>query len=251
MLRSPAMWIPLRVLWSLIVWTEIAVATVVAGTFTVLAATLLRPIDPNRRIGQLASTAWGHACFLANPLWKLEIKGRERMKKAGPVVICANHSSQVDILAISALHGQWRWVSKSEMFWFPFLGWGMKAIGSPFVRRGDKESGKKMLEHCRWWLDRGVSILIFPEGTRTEDGALQPFKPGAFKLALESGRPVLPVVVKGSADALPKKSIDMSHRARVVVSVLEPVDVTPWRSALDVDGLAAHVRAAMENALTS
>lgn len=235
----------MRFLWSIGVWVAIALITVVCGVFVCVSTPLVWPFDRTLWIPQRGATIWGHLCFLANPRWSLEVRGRENLARAGPCVLCANHASQVDILAISALHGQWRWVSKSTVFWFPFLGWAMKAIGTPSVRRGDKESGQKMLAHCRRWLERGVSILIFPEGTRSQDGELQPFKPGAFKLALESGRPVLPVVVFGSRDALPKKGIDVSRRARVLVSVLEPIAVEPWRAAFDVEGLSAHVRAKM------
>jgi 1-acyl-sn-glycerol-3-phosphate acyltransferase len=231
----------MRFLWSIWVWFELSLLTVVFGVLVMSAGVLLWPIDRNQRVAQLAATLWGHCCFLANPRWKLDVRGKENLARAGACVLSANHTSQVDILAISALHGSWRWVSKREVFYTPFLGWAMKLIGTPAVKRGDKESGQKMLAHCRRWLDRGVSILMFPEGTRTEDGALQPFKPGAFKLALEAGRPVLPVVVEGAADALPKKGMDMSRRASVVVSVLEPV----LPAGFDVQGLSDHVHAKM------
>jgi 1-acyl-sn-glycerol-3-phosphate acyltransferase len=164
-------------------------------------------------------------------------------------VICVNHQSQVDILALSNLHGSWRWVSKVEIFRIPFLGWAMKSIGTPGVKRGDKASGQKMLEQCRVWLDRGVSILMFPEGTRSDDGSLLPFKPGAFKLALETGRPVLPIALDGTRFCLPKHSGDASGRGRAIVSVLEPIDVGPWREKQDVDGLALATRTAIETEL--
>jgi 1-acyl-sn-glycerol-3-phosphate acyltransferase len=233
----------MRFLWSAFVWAEMAALTAFFGIAVILAAFLLWPVDRNLRVAQLGATWWAYLCFKANPLWKLEVLGRERMVEGA--ILCANHASQVDILAISALHGQWRWVSKTAVFWVPFLGWAMKAIGTPGVRRGDKESGQRMLAHCRRWLDRGVSILIFPEGTRSEDGALQAFKPGAFKLALEARRPVVPIVVHGSRDALPKKGMDVYRRARVTVSVLEAIDPAPWVENLDLEGLAQHVRGVM------
>jgi 1-acyl-sn-glycerol-3-phosphate acyltransferase len=236
----------MRFLWSMWVWLELSLLTIAFGLLVMLAAVLLWPFDQNQRTAQLAATAWGHLCFLANPRWKLEVRGKENLARAGPCVLSANHTSQVDILAISALHGQWRWVSKREVFWIPFLGWAMKLIGTPSVKRGDKESGQRMLAHCRRWLDRGVSILMFPEGTRTQDGSLLPFKPGAFKLALEAGRPVVPVVVVGAADALPKKGADMSRPAHVVVSVLEPVGP----DGFSIQGLADAVHARMRDELT-
>jgi 1-acyl-sn-glycerol-3-phosphate acyltransferase len=239
----------MRILWSVLVWTAIAAITAVYAIVVILSALLFFPVDRNLRIAQLGATLWAHSCFLANPRWRLEVRGRDNLKKAGPAVICSNHTSQVDILAISALHGNWRWVSKREIFYFPFLGWAMWAIGTPSVKRGDKESGQKMLAHCRRWLDRGVSILIFPEGRRTDTGELQPFKPGAFKLALEASRPVVPIVIVGASEALPKKGFDVSRPAKVVVSVLPAIDSTPWKEAFDVDGFAAHVRSKMTEEL--
>ncbi|MBI3725868.1 1-acyl-sn-glycerol-3-phosphate acyltransferase [bacterium] len=232
----------MRFVYSALVWLLIGAITTVFSTFVIVAAILLWPLDRTSRVAQAGVTVWGHLCFRANPRWHLSVRGRERLRAAGACVLCSNHQSQVDILAISALHGQWRWVSKREIFWIPFLGWAMKAIGCPSVTRGDRSSGQRMLEQCRSWLDRGVSILIFPEGTRSEDGALGPFRPGAFKLAIETGRPVLPIVVDGSKDALPKKSLDVFRRADVVVSVLEAIDPAPFRGTNDLEGLAALTR---------
>jgi 1-acyl-sn-glycerol-3-phosphate acyltransferase len=239
----------MRILWSVLVWLAFITITVVCAVLVLLSVALLWPFDRNLRVGQFFATVWAHGCFKANPRWSLEVRGRERFRAAGTAVLCANHTSQVDILSVSALHGQWRWVSKREMFFFPFLGWAMWAIGTPSVKRGDKESGQKMLAHCRRWLDRGVSILIFPEGTRSPTGDLQAFKPGAFKLALESGRPVLPIVVFGADQALPKKGADLSRRAHVIVSVLAAIDTAPFKESFDVEGLSSHVRAKMADEL--
>ena len=234
----------MRVLYSAVYWTAFFLDTVF-WSFVVIATVLVTwPFDRRLRLAQYGATYWAASGFRLNPRWSVETRGREKLDRAASV-ICANHQSKVDILALSTLHGNWRWVSKREVFWIPFLGWAMKAVGTPFVKRGDKESGQKMLAHCRRWLERGVSILIFPEGTRSPDGELQAFKPGAFKLALESGRPVVPLVVVGASEALPKKGADMSRRAHVVVSVLEAIDVTPWQASFDVEGLSGHVRGLM------
>src|SRR5581483_12147340 len=129
------------------------------SAFVIATAFVCWPFDATLRLAQRGSTLWAASGFRLNPRWQLELVNRERLAKAGACIICVNHQSQADILALSNLHGSWRWVSKVEIFRIPFLGWAMKAIGTPGVRRGDKESGQKMLEHCRVWLDRGVSIL--------------------------------------------------------------------------------------------
>jgi 1-acyl-sn-glycerol-3-phosphate acyltransferase len=235
----------MRVLYSFIYWTAFALDTIVCSTFVIILAILSWPFDRTVFPAHRLTTLWAASGFRLNPRWSLEARNRERLARAGASVICVNHLSQVDITALSTLHGNWRWASKAEMFWVPFLGWAMKAVGTPFVRRGDKQSGKRLLEQCRRWLDLGVSILIFPEGTRSSDGELLPFKPGAFKLALETGRPVLPIIIDGTREALPPKTLDVSGRAHVILSLLEPIDPAPWRAGMDVDGLSRAVHDAM------
>lgn len=238
----------MRFLYSALVWVVLAAITLVLSIAVMLAA-LLRPIDRNQRIAQRLSTLWGAACFRANPRWRVRVVGRERFARRGAAILCANHQSQLDILAISTLHGEWRWLSKAAVFRVPFLGWAMWSIGTPAVKRGDRDSGQRALEKCRAWLDRGVAVLFFPEGTRSEDGELRPFKPGAFKLALEAGVPIVPIVVEGAWGAMPRGSYDLWRPARITVSILASVDPAPFRAAFDVDGLAERVRGLMAEEL--
>jgi 1-acyl-sn-glycerol-3-phosphate acyltransferase len=91
------------------------------------------------------------------------------------------------------------------------------------IERGERESARRMMEHCRRHLARGSPVLVFPEGTRSQDGRLQPFKDGAFRLAEEEGCPVIPVVVTGTGEALPKHGLVLRQRMRATVRVLDPI----------------------------
>src|SRR5690606_34691106 len=110
----------------------------------------------------------------------------------------------------------------------------------PLVR-DDKESIIEMHERCMFWLRRGVPIMMFPEGTRSADGEVRPFKDGAFRMALEANCPLIPMVLTGTGDTLPKHGLMMKLRANCRVRVLAPVD--PAAFGDDIDAFRDHVRA--------
>jgi 1-acyl-sn-glycerol-3-phosphate acyltransferase len=144
------------------------------------------------------------------------------------------------------LYRPFKWVSKAELFRVPVVGWNMVLNDYVRVRRGDRESIRAMMEHCRRHLARGSPVLIFPEGTRTATGALQPFKDGAFRLAHETGVPLIPIAVRGTFDTLPKHGLILRQRMDAVVQVLDPIDP---RAYPDAGALRDASRAAIAAAL--
>jgi 1-acyl-sn-glycerol-3-phosphate acyltransferase len=107
------------------------------------------------------------------------------------------------------------------------------------LRRGDKESIARMLDQSKEWLRRGMSILMFPEGTRSKDGLVQPFKHGAFTLALDTGASVVPVAVHGGHRLIPKHGLVFNHSVDLLIEVLDPI---PSDGFSDVDSLAVESR---------
>ena len=155
-------------------------------------------------------------------------------------MVVANHESFVDILLISHLPFEMKWLSKAEFFKFPLVGWLMKMAGDIPLDRSSGRSAVKALKQCRVMLDRRVSVIIFPEGTRSESGELQEFKDGAFRLAVDAGVPIIPLAVHGTKTALRKHDWRYG-RARAEVRILEPVS-TEGLTKRDVPALRDRVR---------
>jgi 1-acyl-sn-glycerol-3-phosphate acyltransferase len=176
-----------------------------------------------------------------NPLWKFRTTGVTIADPRRPYVAVANHESFADIFLISCLPWEMKWLSKEAIFKIPLMGWLMRMAGDIAVRRGDARSRADAIDECRDRLSKGVSVMIMPEGTRSATGELQPFRDGAFRLAVEMGCPILPIAVAGTRDAIPKGSWMFNH-ARAVARVLPPIETTGLTVA-DVPALRDRVRA--------
>jgi len=160
-----------------------------------------------------------------NPLWHFTVSGTMPANPRNPYVVVSNHESFVDILLISHLPWEMKWLSKAELFKVPVAGWLMRLAGDVPVVRGKGDGALQAMQQCRERLDKKVSVMIFPEGTRSTTGEFLPFKDGAFRLAIAAGVPVLPLAVIGTSTALRKHDwrIGESHAE---VRVLRPVPTT-------------------------
>lgn len=179
-----------------------------------------------------------------SPTWKFDIYGDVGEYRPTNTVVVSNHQSQADPFLISNLPWEMKWLGKSVLFRIPIVGWAMWLAGDIPVNRGNKDSAKKSMAICSKYLQRGVPVMIFPEGTRSKDGNLLPFKAGAFRLAIENQSDILPLAVSGSLSALPKGSWKTGVAdARVIVG--KPIS-TKGMTLEDADALSATVRAAIE-----
>ena len=228
---------------SLLYWLY-ALVTIVALYLAMLPLWALTALfDRRRLLLHLYSCGWGFMYVAFNPLWRTRFEGRARIPWSGPAVLVANHLSLVDILVLYGLFRPFKWVAKAELFKIPFVGWNMALNDYVRVARGERESVKQMMTHCREHLGNGSPIMIFPEGTRSRDGRMLPFKDGAFKLAAEAGCPIIPIAIAGSELALPKHGIIFRQRATIRVRVLEPLDPGAFASP---EALKAAAREAIE-----
>jgi 1-acyl-sn-glycerol-3-phosphate acyltransferase len=198
--------------------------------------------DARKRLLARYTSMWGAHYLASAPLAGVTLLGRDRVDEDRPTIYVANHQSMSDILAVFAAHIPMLWVSKVENFYAPFLGWNMTLNGFVPLRRGHLPSIMAMYRQCLRRLAEGHSLFVFPEGTRSPDGRLQPFYRGAFRLAVRAGVPVQPSVIEGTADVLPKSSL-VVHPRRCIVSILDPVH--PGEAAGDHAKLLALVRARM------
>jgi 1-acyl-sn-glycerol-3-phosphate acyltransferase len=193
---------------------------------------------------------WASMYTWLNPVWPVTVIGREKIDSDQTYVMIANHQSLLDILVLFRLFAHFKWVSKIENFNIPCVGWNMRLNGYIELRRGDRSSIMKMLRACRKTLQNGNSIMMFPEGTRSSTGRLKKFKAGAFELAKDTQKPLLPIVVEGTASALPKKGLVFQGRHEIRIRVLDPV---PYESFSDepVEQLTLRIRELFASQLES
>ncbi len=170
-----------------------------------------------------------HTCFWASiytwmmPGWRIKVEGRENIRKDATYMVVSNHQSQLDILVAFRLFFHFKWVSKIEIFKVPLIGWNMRLNRYIKLRRGDRESIQRMFRDCEQILQEGSSIYFFPEGTRSFDGIVKPFKPGAFDLAKKFKLPILPIAISGTNKALPKHSIEYHGIQNIIIRVYEEI----------------------------
>jgi 1-acyl-sn-glycerol-3-phosphate acyltransferase len=189
-------------------WTVVPFLTVFFATITVVAAPIAMIFDKRRNVLHEIATLWAKSIIKANPWWTFRVTGIENLPEKGtPVVYVSNHQSQADIITVFLLNRQFRWLAKDTLFKIPFLGWAMTAAGYVPVKRGDRRSHAECFKKSREHLDRGTSMLFFPEGTRSRDSTLQPFKSGAFRLACDARVGIVPLTLQGASNLLPKGSI--------------------------------------------
>lgn len=182
-----------------------------------------------------------------NPLWTFRVSGTIPEDPRRPYMVVANHESFVDILLISHLPFEMKWLSKSEFFKFPLVGWMMRMAGDIRLDRGDRKSALKVLGEMRDRLDKRVSVMVFPEGTRSASGELGEFFDGAFRVAIQAGVPVLPLAVVGTREALIKHDWRFGDSV-AEVRVLDPIP-TEGLTKRDTAALRDQARAAIAAAL--
>ncbi|AKF79073.1 1-acyl-sn-glycerol-3-phosphate acyltransferase [Myxococcus fulvus] len=229
----------IRLLFSIVFWTFLGISSLLLFLGAVVVWALTTPFDRNGLVLHLYSCFWAQLYFYVNPLWHLKVDGREHLPWKGAAVLVSNHESLGDILVLFGLYRPFKWVSKAANFKLPLIGWNMHLNRYVPLVRGDKASILKMLAQSEAWLARGVPILMFPEGTRSEDGQLKPFKDGAFALALKTQCPIIPIVLTGTARTLPKHGLVLETSAHCHVQVMPPVDPSGFH---DVAALRDHVR---------
>ena len=174
---------------------------------------------------------WASLYTWLNPAWPVRVEGREHIRRDATYVMVANHQSLLDILVLFRLFVHFKWVAKIELFTIPCIGWNMSLNRYVQLRRGDPESIAHMMRTCEERLAEGSSVMLFPEGTRSADGRLKPFKHGAFTRATRASAPVLPIVVEGTADALPKRGFVLQGRHHIRVRVLPEIPYARFASA--------------------
>ena len=181
------------------------VAVVISLTFAALEILTL-PFHRGGFLFHALARGWAHSVLFICGV-KVQTVGRENVDFTRSYVYVSNHASMFDIPAIVAgIPDQIRIVYKKELEVIPLFGWGLKWGSYIGIDRGKGSDAVRSLEEAVGKIRNGASVLLYAEGTRTLDGKLQPFKRGAFNLAVKAGVPVVPLTVNGSFNILRKHS---------------------------------------------
>ena len=223
-------------------WVFVVVSSLLLFPAALLVWALTARVDRRRVLQHRFTCVWASLYTWLNPAWRVTITGREHIRPGITYVMVANHQSLLDILVLFRLFTHFKWVSKVELFKVPCVGWNMTLNGYVPLRRGDPASIARMMRACEDVLAEGSSVMMFPEGTRSADGRLKPFKHGAFTLAQRARVPLLPIVIEGTANALPKRGFVLQGRHAIRVRILPELPVEEF-AGLPVEVLAARVHA--------
>jgi 1-acyl-sn-glycerol-3-phosphate acyltransferase len=222
------------------VWVSVILIVLFGFPIMTLIFVLTAPFDPGRYAAGRFFRLMAVAAVKINPLWHFRTDGRKITDPRRPYVAVSNHISYADIFLISHLPWEMKWLAKDTVFKIPVMGWIMHMAGDIHVVRGNRESIVSAIKGCRDRLAKRVSVMIFPEGTRSKTGELQSFKDGAFRIAIESQVPVLPIAVAGTRDAMEKGTFRF-RRANAVCRVLDPIE-TAGMTLDDLPALRDRVR---------
>ncbi len=220
-----------RILISMIIWVVGTSLTIILFLAMLFFSIVLYPFDPQRRVAHAQCYWWSDILTRFNPYWDLSVSGLENIDKKRTYIIVANHQSLADIVLMYRIRTQFKWVAKESLFSVPFIGWNMRLAKHVMLERGDFGSIKKVYREAATWLRAGMSVLFFPEGTRSETNEMGDFQNGAFKLAIKEKVPVLPILLEGTGDAIPKGSWIFGRKTKGGLKVLPPIETSGFSPA--------------------
>jgi 1-acyl-sn-glycerol-3-phosphate acyltransferase len=217
--------------------TFIALLTILLAVLTIIFGLF----DPYGKHVYRISQFWTWAILRAGGV-SLKVSGLEHLDPSRQYVFMVNHQSNIDIPALiqSFPRFQLRWLAKKELLWVPFFGWAMWAAKHVAVDRSDRANAGKSLKRASERIAAGISIVVFPEGTRSRDGRLLPFKRGGFLLAVQSGAAIAPVTINGSGALMPAGAWRL-RRGTIEVTVGEAIPIDGFRAG-KLRQLSDHVR---------
>lgn len=221
----PAAWMnrePFRTVLSAWTWLGVALGAIISVPPALVISFFTRKKDPGQFAAGLMFRKMGVIAEKFSPMWRFRITGNIPDDPRRPYVIVANHESFADILAIATMPFEMKWISKRAIFKYPLVGTAMRAVGDIPVDREDPRAGVQVIRAAIDRLDKRVSVMIFPEGTRSKDGEMLDFKTGAFRIAIQAGVPILPIALNGTREALVKHNWRCGA-ADAEIRVLDPI----------------------------
>jgi 1-acyl-sn-glycerol-3-phosphate acyltransferase len=204
---------------TIFVWSCIAISILILGSLVIITS----PFDRKGKVIHHYARLWGKVALLANRV-KVRVEGIEQLKGEGPYIFMSNHQGSYDIFALLGyLPFQFKWLAKKELFSVPFFGWVIAAAGYISIdREGTRKTVEAMNEAARK-IREGMSLVIFPEGSRSPNGSIQPFKKGGFTLAIKSKVPIIPISITGSREIMPKEKLTVTS-GEIRIRIDHPIE---------------------------
>ena len=220
-------WIGLH---SLIIYCWIFIGTFIFGLLAILASFFSRNGNSVHHIARL----WGRSILWVSGIRTVTSGFSPDMRHCSYIYM-SNHQSNFDIPVLySALPVQFRWLAKAELFKIPIFGQGMRGAGYISIDRSNRQSAFRSLAEAADAIRNGTSVMIFPEGTRSPNGRLRPFKTGGILIAVRTGCPIIPVAISGSHEVLPKGSLRL-HPGRIKVTIALPIQTVGIKGPIPKD----------------
>ena len=200
----------------IIVW--VVLTTIFWGIIAIIISFFTRTGNPIHNIARI----WAKGILFASQI-RVNVKGLKNIVPSQSYVYMSNHQSNFDIPVLLAhLPVQFRWLAKAELFKIPLFGRAMRGAGYVEIDRFNQESAFRSIAEAAGKIKNGLSVLIFPEGTRSRDGRIRPFKKGGFILAVDAGVPIVPIILQGTWDIMEKSSLRIKT-GEVVLNIEKPI----------------------------
>lgn len=220
----------MEILKSILVWVTSICYVIITFPITLIIWILTYPFDSKRIIVHWVLMYESFFLIFLLPVWKIRFEGREKAVQGTTYVIISNHQSMLDIMLINCLRYRFKWISKIENFRVPVIGWYLRMADYITVERGNEDSKNEMMIKSLQCLRDKISVMIFPEGTRSLNTEIGFFRRGAFQLAMKAEVPILPVLIDGTGGILPKHGLIFGSGRHIRIKVLDPLSPSEFKT---------------------
>jgi len=228
----------------ILIIVEYVVVTIILSAI----ALLISLFDKQGRALHRMAQFWAKIHLMTSGI-QVSVTGLENISSP-PYIFMCNHQSALDIFSLlNGLPVLFKWIAKRELFYIPFLGWAMKRAGYISLDRKHPREAIKAMDDAAKKIREGTNIIIFPEGTRSKDGHLLPFKKGGFSLALRAKVPIVPVGISGSNRLQPKGSFIPNQKGVIYLRIGKPVETAQGSRSAKTE-IMMTVRQAIEGLMT-
>lgn len=205
----------------IIIWTIFA--TIFLGLLVIVTSIFTKTGDFQHRVARI----WAKSILMVSGI-NVQVIGKSNIIPSQSCIYMSNHQSNFDIPVLLAyLPVQFRWLAKAELFKIPIFGFAMHRVGYISIDRDNRKSAMESLSKAAEAIRNGKSVMIFPEGTRSETANILPFKKGGFVLAVDAGVPLIPIIIHGTGAIMPRKQIKI-RPGKVILEIKPPIQTSEY-----------------------